>query len=133
LKGPELKMKKTRQKGFALVLVITALAIIGLEMHVLSSGANTMLYQSNRAYLEASKRNLITSGQAWAKQNIQNNSIDTFEKSVVLDLDKLNIKDSSLIVTISVPTNEEPQAQINVSCSRSRQTFKSDKIYQIKL
>ena len=126
-------MKKTRQKGFALVLVIVALAIIGLEMHVLSSGANTMLYQSNRAYLEASKRNLITSGQAWAKQNIRNNNIDTFEKSVVLDIDKLNIKDSSLTVTISVPTNKEPQAQINVSCSRSRQTFKSDKKYQIKL
>jgi len=126
-------MKKTRQKGFALVLVITALAIIGLEMHVLSSGANTMLYQSNRAYLEACKRNLITSGQAWAKRNIRNNSIDTFEKTVVLDIDKLNIKDSSLTVTISVPTNKEPQAQINVSCSRSRQTFKSDMIYQIKL
>ncbi len=133
MKGSELKMKQTRQKGFALVLVITALAIIGLEMHVLSSGANTMLYQSNRAYLEACKRNLITSGQAWAKQNIRNNSIDTFEKTVELDVDKLNIKDSSLTVTISVPTNKEPQAQINVSCSRSRQTFKSDKIYQIKL
>ena len=126
-------MKKTRQKGIALVLVITALAIIGLEMHVLSSGANTMLYQSNRAYLEASKRNLITSGQVWAKQNIRNNSIDTFEKTVELDIAKLNIKDSSLAVTISVPPNEEPQAQINVSCSRSRQTFKSDKKYQIKL
>ena len=126
-------MKKTRQKGFALVLVITALAIIGLEMHILSSGANTMLYQSNRAYLEASKRNLITSGQAWAKRNIRNNSIDTFEKTVELDIDKLNIKDSSLTVTISVPPDKEPQAQIKVSCSRSRQTFKSDKKYQIKL
>ena len=126
-------MKKTRQKGFALVLVITALAIIGLEMHILSSGANTMLYQSNRAYLEASKRNLITSGQAWAKRNIRNNNIDTFENNVVLDIDKLKIKDSSLTVTISIPPDKEPQAQIKVSCSRSRQTFKIDKIYQIKL
>ncbi|MBC8470698.1 MAG: hypothetical protein H8D56_14595 [Planctomycetes bacterium] len=126
-------MKKTRQKGFALVLVITAMAIIGLEMHVLSSGANTMLYQSDRAYLEACKRNLITSGQAWAKRNIRNNNTEILEKSVELDVGKLNIKDSSLIVTISVPTNKEPQAQINVSCSRSRQTFKSDEKYQIKL
>ena len=126
-------MKKTRQKGFALVLVITALAIIGLEMHVLSSGANTMLYQSNRAYLEACKRNLIASAQAWAKLNIRNNNIDTFEKTVELNIAKLNIKDSSLTVTISVPTDKEPQAQINTSCSRSRQTFKSDKKYQIRL
>jgi hypothetical protein len=133
LKGSELKMKNTRPKGAALVLAITAMAIIGLEMHVLSSGANTMLFQSDRAYLEACNRNLITSGLAWAKGNIQNNNIDTFEKSVELDVGKFNIKDSSLIVTITIPTNKEPQAQINASCSRSRQTLKSNEKYQIKL
>ena len=133
MKGSELKMKNTRQKGAALVLAITAMAIIGLEMHVLSSGANTMLFQSNRAYLEACNRNLITSGQAWAKRNIKNNTTETFGNSVELDVGKLNIKDSSLIVTISVTTDQEPQAQINASCSRSRQTIKSDKKYQIKL
>jgi len=133
LKGSELKMKNTRQKGAALVLAITAMAIIGLEMHVLSSGANTMLFQSNSAYLEACKRNLITSGLAWAKRNIKNNSTETFEKTVELDVGKLNIKDSNLIVTLSVPTNKEPQAQINASCSRSRQTLKGDKKDQIKL
>ena len=133
MKGFELKMKQTRQKGVALVLVIVAMAIIGLEMHVLSSGANTMLFQSDRAYLEACKRNLITSGLAWAKQNIRNNKKETFEKSVELDVGKLNIKDSTLIVTISVPTKKEPQAQINASCSRSRRTLKSDEKYQIRL
>ncbi|MHC4243375.1 MAG: hypothetical protein ACYSU4_13295 [Planctomycetota bacterium] len=126
-------MTKPRKNGFVMILVITAMAIIGLQMHVLSSGANTMLYQSDRAYLNACKRNLITSGLAWAKRNIQNNSTETFEKTVDLNIDKLNIKDSSLIVTISLPTNQQPQAQINVSCSRNRRTFKSDKKYQIKL
>jgi hypothetical protein len=133
LKGSELKMKKTRQKGVALVLAITAMAIIGLEMHVLSSGANTMLFQSDRAYLEACKRNLITSGQAWAKRNIKNNSTEYFEKSVELDVGGFNISDSSLIVTINTPTGKEPQAQINVSCSRSRRTLKSEEKYQIRL
>ncbi len=126
-------MNHSRQKGAALVLAITAMAIIGLEMHVLSSGSNTMLFQSDRAYLEACKRNLITSGLAWAKRNIQNNNKEAFEKSVELNTDALNIKESNLVVTITIPTIEKPQAQINVSCSRSRQTFKSDKKYQIKL
>jgi hypothetical protein len=133
VKGFEIKMTKPKNNGIVLILVIVAMAIIGLEMHVLSSGSNTMLYQSNRAYLKACKRNLITSGQAWSKRNIQNNNTETFEKSVDLDTAKLNIKDSSLIVTISLPTDKEPQAQINVSCTRSRRTIKSDKIYQIKL
>ena len=126
-------MKKPRQKGFALVLVITAMAIIGLEMHVLTSGANTMLFQSDTAYLEACKRNLIRSGLAWAKRNIRNNNKETFEKAVELDVSKMNIRDASLIVTISVPADKAPQAQINVSCSRSRRTFRADDIYNIRL
>ncbi len=161
LKGSELKMKKPRQKGsvrqlhsnqrrpggFALVLVITAMAIIGLEMHVLASGANTMLFQADTAYLEACKRNLITSGLAWAKRNIRNNNRDTFEKTVELDVSKMpgnagfrlkpavgGIRGSSLIVTIrGLPTDEEPQAQINVSCSRGRRTFKHDDKHKIRL
>ena len=126
-------MKKQRKNGFVLVLVITAMAIIGLQMHVLSRGSNTMLYQTDRAYLEACKRNLITSGLAWAKRNIQNNNKETFEKSVELNVDKLNIKESNLVVTITIPSNEQPQTQINVSCSRKRRTLKSDEKYQIRL
>ncbi len=143
LKGSESKMKKPRQKGFALVLVITAMAIIGLEMHVLTSGANTMLFQADTAYLEACKRNLITSGLAWAKRNIRNNNRDSFEKSVELDVSKINparrnrdgmnIRVSTLIVTISIPTDREPQAQINVSCSRGRRTFRDDGKHKIRL
>ncbi len=144
--GSEVKMKKPRQKGFVLVLVITAMAIIGLEMYVLTGGANTMLFQSDTAYLKACKRNLVTSGLAWAKQNIQNNSRETFEKTVELDVSKMpsnagfrlkpavgGIRGSTLIVTISIPTGEEPQAQINASCSRGRRTFRGDGKYKIRL
>ena len=141
MKGSESKMKKQRQKGFALVLVITAMAIIGLEMHVLTSGANTMLFQADTAYLEACKRNLITSGLAWAKRNIRNNNKETFEKAVELDVSKIfygsgsrRIRDASLIVTIrGLPTDKAPQAQINVSCSRGRRTFRYDEKHKIRL
>ncbi len=133
MKGSELKMKKTRQKGFVLILVITAMAIIGLEMHVLTSGANTMLFQSDTAYLKACEQNLVTSGLAWAKQNIRNNSRETFEKTVELDVGKMNIRDSNLIVTISIPTGEGPQAQINTRVSRGRRTLRGDGKYKIRL
>ncbi len=133
LKGSEFNMKKPRQKGFVLILVITAMAIIGLEMYVLAGGANTMLFQSDTAYLKACERNLITSGLAWAKQNIQNNSRETFEKTVELDVGKMNIRGSTLSVTINIPTGEEPQAQINARGSRGRRTFRGDGKYKIRL
>ncbi len=147
MKGSELNMKKPRQKGFVLILVITAMAIIGLEMYVLTGGANTMLFQSDTAYLKACERNLVTSGLAWAKQNIRNKSRETFEKTVELDVSKMpsnagfrlkpavgGIRGSTLIVTIrGLPTGEEPQAQINTRVSRGRRTFRGDGKYKIRL
>ncbi|MCH7558582.1 MAG: hypothetical protein IIB56_14145 [Planctomycetes bacterium] len=139
-------MKKPRQKGFVLILVITAMAIIGLDMYVLTGGANTMLFQSDTAYLKACKRNLITSGLAWAKQNIRNNSRENFEKTVELDVSKMpsnagfrlkpavgGIRGSTLIVTISIQTGEEPQVQIKTRVSRGRRTFRGDGKYKIRL
>lgn len=126
-------MKKPRQNGFVLILVITAIAIIGLEMTVLTDSANTMLFQSDTAYLKACERNLTASGLVWAKRNILNNLRETFDKTVELDVSKMDIRGSSLNVTISIPTNDEPQAQINTSCSRGRRTLREDKKYKINL
>jgi len=133
MKSSKLNIKNKKRKGAALVLAITAMAIVGIEMHVLSSGSNTMLYQSDRAYLEACERNLVMSGLAWAKQNVQSNNTDIFQKSINLDVSNLNISNPSLIVKINTLTKGWSQAQISVSCSRSRRTLKSDEIYQIKL
>jgi hypothetical protein len=82
----------------------------------------------------------------WAKRNIQNKSRETFEKTVELDVSKMpsnagfrlkpavgGIRGSTLIVTISIPTGEEPQAQINTRVSRGRRTFKHDGKYKIRL
>ena len=132
MKSSKYNTKNIKQKGAALVLAITAIAIVGIEMHILSSGSNTMLYQADRAYLEACERNLVMSGLAWAKQNIQSNNRDNFQKNIEMDVSNLNLSNSSMTVKINTPSNESPQAQIIVSCSRSRRTIKSDEIYQIK-
>ncbi len=65
-------MKQLRQNGFVLILVITAIAAIGAEMFVLTGGANTMLFQSDTAYLQAVERTLVAIGLAWAKRNTKN-------------------------------------------------------------
>ncbi len=126
-------MKKPRQNGFVMILVITTIAIIGIEMTVLTDGANTMLFQSDTAYLKACERNLTASGLAWAKLNVKNKNRGTFDKTVELDVSKMDIKDSSLSVTITITTDKEPQAQINTSCSRGRRNLKDDKKFSINL
>ena len=126
-------MENKRKNGFVLILVITAMAIIGIEMFALAGVAKIMLFQSDMAYLQACERNLVASGLAWAKQNIQNNSREAFYKTIELDVAEMNIRSSTLGVTMSIPTDKEPVVQISTSCSRGRRTLRSDGKHRIEL
>lgn len=126
-------MKKTRQNGFVLILVITAMAVIGIQMAVLADIANTMQFQSQNAYLKACERNLLASGLVWAKENAREKSGEIFNKTIQLDVSKLNIRDSALEVTINVASDEEAEVQIDTSCSRSRLTLRETGKFRIEL
>jgi len=126
-------MKKTRQNGFVLVLVIVAIAVIGIQMSVLADIANTMQFQSQNAYLKACERNLLASGLVWAKENARKKSSEIFNRTIQLDVSKLNIRDSALSVTANIASDEEAEVQIYTTCSRSRQTLRETGKYRIKL
>lgn len=126
-------MKKTRQNGFVLVLVIVAIAVIGIQMAVLGDIANTMQFQSQTAYLKACERNLLASGLVWAKENAREKGSEIIDKTIQLDVSKLNIRDSALDVTINITSDEEAEVQIDTSCSRGRRTLKGTGKYGIEL
>ena len=125
-------MKNERKNGFVLVLVIVAMAVIGATMLVLSAGAKTMVFQSNTAYLQACQRNLVTSGLAWAKQQIKSQSKENLDRTIRLDVTETDIRGSTLAVLIRIPTDKEPEVQINASCSRARRTLRHDDKYRIE-
>jgi len=126
-------MKKIKQNGFVLVIVIMVIAIVGLEMFVLAGGSNTMLFQANNAYLQAVERNLVASGLAWAKRNVRDESKEMFDKTIDLDVTNMNIRNANLSVVIGVPSGKEIQVQLITSCSKSRQTLRSGDEYTVGL
>ncbi len=126
-------MKKKRKNGYVLVLVIVAMAVIGVTMSVLTAGAKTMVFQSNTAYLQACQRNLVASGLAWAKQQIKSQDKKNLDKTIRLDVTETDIRGSTLAVLIRIPTDKEPEVQINASCSRARRTLRHDNKYRIEL
>lgn len=123
----------TRQKGFVLILVVTIMVLIGAEMFVLTGLANTMLFESNTAHLQAIKRNLTASGLAWAKRNIKNQRSETFNRTIDLDVTNMYNQRVSLSVTIGVPRDKKTEVQINTLCSRRRRTLSRSAKYHIEL
>ena len=128
-----MKMNKLKQNGFVLVIVIVLIAVVGLEMFVLTGGSNTMLFQADSAYLQACESNLVASGLAWTKINIKDKSKEMFDKTIELDITDMNMKSAALSVSISVPADGEKEAQINASCSRARQIRSSANKFRIRL
>ena len=133
MKGSDTKMKKQKEKGFVLIFVITVIAVIGIQMFALAGIANTMQFQSHTAYLRACERNLLGSGLAWAKQNIQNEGGEIPGKTIELDVSTMNIRGSALDVTIGTLSDGEAEVQVNSSCTRGRQTLNGDGKYRIEL
>ena len=127
LKGFDTKMKKKRQNGFVLMLVIIVMALIGIQMFALADIANTMQFQSHTQYLTACERNLLASGKAWAKQNVQYGDGEILnQETIELDVSRMNIRRSALNVTTSKSPDGRAQVRIGSSCARGRQTFKGD-------
>lgn len=116
-----------------LVLAVAAISLMGAEMFILTGIANTMLFESDTAYLGACERNLVTSGLAWARQNVKSQSEEIFDRTIELDVTNMDVRGASLSVTIAVPTDKQAQAQIRTSCSRRRRTLRHRDEYHIAL
>ena len=124
-------MKKEQKSGFVLLLVITIMSLIGAEMFVLTGNSNTIMFQSETAYLNACERNLIACGLAWAEQNIKNQSPENFNRTIELDVANMDIRNSTLAVVMGVPTDKEAEIRINTSCSSRRQHRRHSNKYHI--
>ena len=124
-------MKHRQQNGFVLLLVVVAIALIGAEMFVLTSSSNQILFQSDTAYLQAIERNLVTSGLAWARRNMNNEGIETFNRPIELDVASMNIYGATLSVHIDTAKDEEAEVQIETSSSRDRRTLSRNYRYRI--
>ena len=121
------------QAGFVLILVIMAIVLIGVVMFVLTEGANTMLFQSNTAYLEAVQRNLVTSSLSWAKHNLKGDKEEIFHKTIELDVTDLNIQDANLSIVIGPGRDKEVEVEVSTLCSRGRRTLRHHDKYKIRV
>ncbi len=126
-------MKKARQNGFVLMLIIVAITLIGVYMFVLTGDMGTILFQTNSAYLEASQENLVASGLAWSEKNVRDKNKESFDKTIELDVNEISLCRTSMSVTIDTQKARQAGVQINTRCSRGRRSISYAGKYQIAL
>jgi hypothetical protein len=121
---------RKRNDGFIMLIVICILALIAIYMIILTSDANTFIFQSDRAYLEACRQNLTASGLNWANKNISDLKPTT--STIELNTADIGIKTAALSVKLTAGEKGKYQVEINTSCSKARQRLCSVKKFTIE-
>lgn len=111
-------MKPGRQKAFAIVMVIAIMTMVSTAVLILADVSGSLLLDSNRAYVEASSRNLSASGLAWLRHNRTRISDQDLAKGV--DLDVTGFQGSQLRVEMT----DAGQCRITTACRSGSMTSK---------
>jgi len=107
-----------RQRGFSLTLVIVALILVGVAMSVLAGGSNVMLFQADKAYLQAVERNLTASGLAWVRAKASARSDLLVGTPVDLDVSPFGVSAVKLGVQVLEVRDSRARVRIETSCSK---------------
>jgi Tfp pilus assembly protein PilV len=115
-------VRANRAGGFVLILAVITMAMVAIAALVLAETSATMLFQTDRVYLEAVQRNLAASGLAWARQNTR--SLATGPGKVVeLDTGDMRLRDSSLSIRADNLPDGAVDIRVTTSCKKGRQTL----------
>jgi hypothetical protein len=126
-------MRKRNNKGFLLTFAIVALALMGTVLFVLTGGANAMLFHADTAHLQATERNLVASGLAWARLNISADGTGAAAGPVSLDTEAFDSPNAGLTVQIMQVQANQATVRIATSCSKGRRTLTARRDYMLDL
>ena len=126
-------MKRAKDTGFILTLVIIILGLTGIVMFVLTEGSNTMLFQADAAYLQAVQRNLVASGLTWAQHHIAESNEPGPTEPLELDVASLGTRVPKLTVRIEATGDTEASVAVETACTKGRQTLNTSQDYTISL
>ncbi len=125
--------KRARQpEGFAIILTLVLIVLIGAGLFVLTGISNTMTFEADIAQLVAVERNLTASGLAWAKQNKPGQSDDATSEVTQLDVGQIGIADANLSVAFDVNEDGKSEVLIKTRCRRGRHTLRKNHKFHLR-
>lgn len=118
-------MKQVERNGYAIILAVVAIALVGAAVLVLVDTSDTLMFDSKLSYLHACQRNLCASGLAWVRQNPEKLGVS----SVRLDVEQLGVAGGTLMVVGKV---SGAKVQINTQCGQGKMKLKGGDTYVLR-
>ena len=81
-------------------MMVTLLALLPVALMVMSRGTISLSTELRESRLEAQSRDILASGLAWAKQNVEKLSSYEVGQKVSLNVSSLGVQESNCNITI---------------------------------
>ena len=113
-------MKQAQRNGYAIILAVAAVALVGAAVFVLADTSDTLMFDSDLAYLQACNQNLSASALAWARQNQDKLRDSGRSEGIQLDVERLGIAAGNLNVAPLKAREKGLSVQIDTQCGRNK-------------
>lgn len=114
-----------RRRGSGIVVAIMALSLVAGALFVLAGTSRAMLFEANRAHVEAMSYNLAASALAWARRNPASRG------AVKLDVAALSVPNAAVTVELSDGADGKTTVLIHTECRRVRMTVRRSESFVI--
>jgi len=119
-------MKPAKQNGYVILAALICVALVGSAVVILGGICNSLLFESQHAYVEAADRNLTASALEWVRQN----PAKATEKTR-LDVETLDVVGGSLSVMVLSESRSAAKVRIGIQCRRGRMALKRSHTYLV--
>lgn len=109
-----------REKGFTLFIVIIFLMLVGLMIGVLGNMSKNFSNKTIANEIKVYTRQILRSGQAWAKENTDKLDEMKTGETISLDTSEFSAKNASCTVKIIKVEKNSLKAEISAGISKGR-------------
>ena len=113
-------MKHAQRSGYAIILALTAVALMAAALILLTDTSDTLMFDANLSYLQACDRNLSASALAWASHNQKKLPKSQPSDRIQLDVELLGIPAGTLNVTASQAQGKGLKVQVDTQCGLNK-------------
>lgn len=125
-------MNRCDRKGFITIVMVSLLALLPVALMVMSRSTISLSTELRESRLEAQSRDVLASGLAWARQNVEKLSGYEMNEEVSLDVSSLAVKDGKCKIAVMSVKEGAVEIEVGVHFTRGERDIKRTMRYSIE-
>ena len=125
-------MNRCHKKGFIILVIIPLLILLPIAVTVMSRSTISLSRELRESRSEALCQDILASGLAWSRQNVEKLSGYEVNKEISLDASNLGMEDGKCHITVMNVKEELIEIEVGVHCTRGSREIKRTRQHIIK-